>query len=206
MWRDNPVLTRMLGLCPLLAVSDRVVSALAMAALFACCMLWTQCLTSLTRALVPLRVRTPVQALFSATGVSLAQLLMQSYRIELANELGIYLPLLAGCCLLMVRAREFATHENFAASAWDSIHHALAVLTLILPLSLLREVLAYGSILRDCHLLWPRCEWPGVMVLPANATLPLMAMPAGALLLLAGVMALRNAAADRQPAAANERH
>jgi electron transport complex protein RnfE len=194
-WR-NPVLTRMLGLCPLLAVSDRMVTALAMSMLFALVLLWTQSLTSLTRALIPNPVRLPVQALFSATGVSLAQLGLQAYRVELTHELGIYLPLLAGCCLLIVRTREFAAHQNPATSLRDGLQHALAVLMLIVPLSLLREVLAFGTILRDGHLLWPRCEWPG-LALPFNAILPLMSMPAGALLLLAALMALRNMMADR---------
>lgn len=197
-WRENPVLTRMLGLCPLLAVCDRLVVAMAVGVLLAIVMLGTQTLSALTRAWVPVTVRLPVQALYAALVVTVIGLLLSTFRIALHDRLGIYLPVMAGCCLVLVRTEEFGSRRPVGQAVRDALGHGVAVLLLVSSMGAIRELLGNGSLFADLSLLLPTSDWPGLRLLPAGVGLPVARMPAGALMVLAGLLALRNAMADRQ--------
>jgi electron transport complex protein RnfE len=197
-WGRNPVLLRLLGLCPLLAVSDRVVTGIAIGVLFALTMLWTGMLVGAVRSLIPVSVRPPFQAVVAACAVTLLQLVVQARLPALAAALGVYLPVLAACCLILVRTNESAWRRSATLALRDSAAHAVAVLAFVLVFSAVRELLGYGTLLRDLTLLVPGTEWSGYIVLPEGWRLPIAAMPAGALLLLGAFLALRNhIAADR---------
>jgi electron transport complex protein RnfE len=198
MWRDNPLLTRMLGLCPLLAVCDRLVIGIAVGTMLAIVMLWTQSIASLGRHWVPVGVRLPVQALLAALAVIVIGLLLQTFRVALHARLGIYLPVMAGCCLVLVRTEEFGGRQPLGSAISDAVSHGLAVLALASLISAIRELLGHGTLLGEVSLLWPESQWSGVPLLPAGATLPVVLMPAGALFVLAGLLALHNAATARR--------
>jgi Na+-translocating ferredoxin:NAD+ oxidoreductase subunit E len=193
LWRGNPLLVRLLGLCPLLALCDRVVMGLAVGVLVAVVMLWTQLLTAVATPMIPVAVRLPAQAIFAALAVMILQLLLQSFRVDLHTQMGIYLPVMAGCCLVLVRAEEHADAASLRSAAVDGLQDGVAVLVIAVGVAAIRELLAYGSLLRDLPLLLPQSSWPGLQILPAGATLPIAAMPAGALMVFAALLALRNA-------------
>lgn len=193
LWRGNPLLVRLLGLCPLLALCDRVVMGLAVGVLVAVVMLWTQLLTAVATPMIPVAVRLPAQAIFAALAVMILQLLLQSFRVDLHTQMGIYLPVMAGCCLVLVRAEEHAGAASLRSAAVDGLQDGVAVLVIAVGVAAIRELLAYGSLLRDLPLLLPQSSWPGLQILPAGATLPIAAMPAGALMVFAALLALRNA-------------
>lgn len=193
LWRENPLLVRLLGLCPLLALCDRVVMGLAVGVLVAVVMLWTQLLTAAATPMIPVSVRLPAQAIFAALAVMILQLLLQGFRVELHARMGMYLPVMAGCCLVLVRAEEHAGAASLRAATIDALQHGVAVLVIAVAVAAIRELLAYGSLLRDLAWLLPASSWPGLRLLPAGATLPIAAMPAGALLVFAALLALRNA-------------
>ncbi len=194
-WLGNPVLLRLMGLCPLLAVSDRLVTGLAIAMLFALTMLWTQLLVAMLRGVVPVAVRLPCQAVVAACGVTVLHTAVQAALPPLAAALGVYLPVLAGCCLILARAEESAWRRPVTSAARDAIAHAAAVLAFLAVFSALREVLGHGTLLRDLALIVPGAAASGYQVLPQGLRLPIATMPAGALLLLGAVLALRNLAA-----------
>lgn len=191
-WQGNPVLVRLLGLCPLLAVSDRLVTGLAIAILFALTVLWTQWLVAALRGLVPVAVRLPCQAVVAASGVTVLHTAVQAALPALSAALGVYLPVLAGCCLLLVRAEESAWRRPVTAAVRDAAAHAVAVLVFMAVFSAARELLGHGTLLRDLTLIVPGSGWSGLQVLPQGWRLPIAAMPAGALLLLGAALALRN--------------
>jgi Na+-translocating ferredoxin:NAD+ oxidoreductase subunit E len=193
LWRENPLLVRLLGLCPLLALCDRVVMGLAVGVLVAVVMLWTQLLSAVSSPLIPVAVRLPVQAIYAALAVMVLQLLLQTFRIELHTQMGMYLPVTAGCCLVLVRAQGHADAASWRAAGRDSLIDGLAVLTVALGISVVRELLAYGSLFRDLAWLLPDSSWTGLQLLAPGMTLPIAAMPAGALMIFAALLALRNA-------------
>lgn len=191
-WQGNPVLLRLLGLCPLLAVSDRVVTGLAIAILFALTMLWTQPLIAMLRDVVPVAVRLPCQAVIAACGVTVLHAAVQAALPPLAAALGVYLPVLAGCCLILVRAEESAWRRPVISAVRDAVAHAVGVIAFMAALSAVREALGHGTLLRDLELIVPGAGWSGFQVLPRGWRLPIASLPAGALLLFGAVLAVRN--------------
>ena len=193
-WRRHPLLTRMLGLCPLLAVSDRVVTAVGIGTVLFIALLWTQLLTASTRYLVPVEARLSCQAVLAACGVTILHVVMQAYFFELSDALGIYLPVVAGCCLIIARAEEFAARQTVPAALVDSVCHGFGIFGFVFIFAALREAIGYGTLLRDASMLWPALgNWPGIAVFPGNHTLTIAAEPAGALLIFGGLAGLYNA-------------
>lgn len=193
LWRRNPLLVRLLGFCPLLAVSDRLVTAAAIGLVMVLALLWTELLTSAARSLLPAVIHPVCQAIFAAAGVTVLDLLMQAHLPSLSQALGIYVPVVAGCCFIIAHADEFAARRSVAQTLADGACHGLGILAVLIPLAALRELAGYGSLLRDAHLLWPAAgNWPGVVVLPEGLSLAVVVEPAGALLVLGAVFALSN--------------
>jgi len=191
-WQGNPVLVRLLGLCPLLAVSDRLVTGLAIGILFALTVLWTEWIVAALRGLVPVAVRVPCQAVVAACGLTVLNTAVQAALPALSAALGVYLPVLAGCCLVLVRAEESAWQRPVTSAIRDAGMHAVAVLVFMAIFSAVRELLGHGTLMRDLSLVVPGTDWSGLRVLPQEWRLPIAAMPAGALLLFGAALALRN--------------
>jgi len=210
LWRRNPLLVRLLGFCPLLAVSDRLVTAIAIGLIMVLALLWTEVLTSAARSLLPAVVHPACQAILAAAGVTVLDLLIQAHLPPLSQALGIYVPVVAGCCFIVAHAEEFAARHTVARTLADGACHGLGILAVLMPLAALRELAGYGSLLRDANLLWPPAgNWPGVVVFPEGRSLAVFVEPAGALLMLGALFALSNAFARnsrRQRSNPDERH
>ncbi|NND37113.1 MAG: electron transport complex subunit RsxE, partial [Gammaproteobacteria bacterium] len=73
LWQENPGIVQLLGLCPLLAVSNTLVNGLGLgvATIFVMCM--TNLLVSMTRRLTHHDLRLPVFVLVIATFVTLVE-------------------------------------------------------------------------------------------------------------------------------------
>ena len=82
-WRNNPALVQMLGLCPLLAVSSHLVTALGLGIITLLVLLSSNFLISLIRTHLHEQVRLPIQILIIASSVTLADLYLQAYFYEL---------------------------------------------------------------------------------------------------------------------------
>lgn len=191
LWRHNPLLVRLLGLCPLLAVSTRLIDGITLALLLTVVSLWTSGLVSGTRYLIPPEARPICYALFLATGVGMVTLLLKTFRLDLAAQLGIYVPVMAGCCLLIAHSAEFTSRESLAAGLRDGAGTAAAMAVFLIPFSAAREGLAYGTLLRDADQLMPALSPEFVLRLwPGDQGLTVAALPPGALLLLGLVLAL----------------
>ncbi|HTT07316.1 MAG TPA: Rnf-Nqr domain containing protein [Gammaproteobacteria bacterium] len=191
LWRQNPLLVRLLGLCPLLAVSTRLIDGITLTLLLMVVSLWTSGLVSGTRYLIPPEARPICHALFLATGVGMVTLLLKTFRLDMAVQLGIYVPVMAGCCLLMAHSAESAGRQSVVAGLRSGAGIAAAMAMFLIPFSAAREVLAYGTLLRDADQLLPTLSpeftlrlWPG------DEGLAVAALPPGALLLLGVVLAL----------------
>lgn len=188
-WRQHPVLTRLLGMCPLLAVADRLVTGAAIGVLFVLALAWTQMLSSATRPFVPPAIAPVCQAIFAASGVTVLHLLLQAYCFELERELGIYVPVLAGCCLILARAEEFAACQPLPRVLSDCLAQGTGVLALVAVLAAIREALGFGTLLRDLAVVWPALtQWQGIRVLPGEWHVPIAVMPVGALFVFAGLL------------------
>ena len=108
LWRNNPALVQLLGLCPLLAVTGTAVNGLGLglATLFVLAM--SNLVVSLIRGALKPEVRIPVFVLVIAALVTTVELAMNAYFHELYRTLGIFIPLIVTNCAILGRAEAFA--------------------------------------------------------------------------------------------------
>lgn len=172
MLADNPVTARLVGLTPVLACSDSLARAGAMAVVFVLVLPATALLCSLTRHLVPARDRLLFDLILVAGIISLVSIGLQRLAWPLHALPGIYLPTLAGSALVWTLAEQ-ALQARPAAALRRAFGHALAAASVLLLLALLRSGLALGWLPGRDGPAWP---------LPVH--------PAGGLLLLGGLLAL----------------
>ena len=117
LWRDNPALVKLLGLCPLLAVSNTTTNALALGLATTMTLLVSNTCVSLLRAYLMQAIRLPIYVLIIASTVTSIELLMQAWLPALHTSLGIFLPLIVTNCLIIGRAEAFASRQNNSRSS-----------------------------------------------------------------------------------------
>ena len=186
-WRENPVLIQMLGLCPALAVTNTVRNALAMSAatfFVICC---SSVLVSSCKRFIPREVRISSYILVIATFVTLADMLLQAYAPVQHKELGAFIALIVVNCMILGRQEAFSSRNTVLRSLLDAIGTGLGFTIALLMMGGFREILGSGTFF-DIPLFGPRFEPWVVFVLPAGGFLTL-----GFILLAMGYYAQRRA-------------
>lgn len=154
LWQNNPALVQLLGLCPLLAVSNNVVNALGMG--FAT--LWVLTGSNLAIAaiarFVPASVRLPCFVMVIAAFTTSAELLLQAFSYPLYAILGIFIPLIVTNCVILARAESFASKNPLHLAALDGFAMGAGFSLVIVALGAIRELLGTGALFADMHLLF----------------------------------------------------
>lgn len=209
LWTNNPGLVQLLGLCPLLAVSATVVNALALGLATLLVLTASNVTVSLIRRAVRPEIRIAVFVLVIASFVTSVELAMNAWFHELYLTLGIFIPLIVTNCAILGRAEAFASRNGPGVAALDGVMMGLGFCLVLVALGALRELLGYGSLFRDAHLLVG--DWGSILelqVLPFEDGLLLALLPPGAFIGLGLLLALKNAVDQRMrhSSAAPESH
>lgn len=177
-WRENPVLIQLLGLCPALAVTNNVENSLAMglATLFVLC--GSSLLVSLGRQFIPGEVRISVYILIIATFVTVADLSLEALVPEIHKALGAFIALIVVNCMILGRQEAFASKRPVGRSLLDAVGTGVGFSIALVMLGAVREVLGSGSFL-GFPLLGPSYEPWVVMILPPGGFLTLGALLLG---------------------------
>jgi Na+-translocating ferredoxin:NAD+ oxidoreductase RnfA subunit len=101
LWKQNPGIIQLLGLCPLLAISNTVVNALALGLATTLVMAIASGSIAVIRNLIPSALRIPVFVLIIAALVTVITLIIQAYAQPLYLVLGIFLPLITTNCAVL---------------------------------------------------------------------------------------------------------
>lgn len=147
LWSQNPGLVQLLGLCPLLAVSNTFENALGLGLATLFVLVLSNASISLIRSLVPDAIRLPVFVLVIAALTTCAELLVQALHYPLYQSLGIFLPLIVTNCLILGRAEALARREGFVMSALDGLAQGIGFLLVLVALGVLREAVSGTLIL-----------------------------------------------------------
>jgi electron transport complex protein RnfE len=145
--KSNPVFVLLLGLCPTLAVSTTVRDALGMAVAATFVLVCSNVIISLTRDLIPPKVRIPCFIVVIATFVTVVELVMQAYAPALYKSLGIFVPLIVVNCIILGRAEAFASKNTVGRSLLDGLGMGAGFAWALLILGTIREVLGSGTFL-----------------------------------------------------------
>jgi Na+-translocating ferredoxin:NAD+ oxidoreductase subunit E len=192
-WRENPVLIQMLGLCPALAVTNSVANALAMSIATFFVLLGSSVLVATLRRLIPAQVRITAYILIIATFVTMADLVLAAVVPDIHKALGAFIALIVVNCMILGRQESFASKRPVARAALDAIGTGTGFTIALVALGSVREVLGNGSFL-GVPLFGPGFEPWIIMILPPGGFFTL-----GLLLLALGAWHARHAPKRPQP-------
>ena len=153
LWKNNPALVQLLGLCPLLAVTASVVNALGLAVATLFVLVISNLCVSLIRNVVTDSIRLPAFVLIIAAAVTGTELLMQAYAYELYQILGIFLPLITTNCVILGRADAFAAKNQVLPAVAAGARMGLGFGLVLVVLGAIRELLGTGALFANMDLL-----------------------------------------------------
>ncbi len=199
LWHNNPALVQILGLCPLLAVTNTVINALGLGLATTVTLVASNGTVSLIRRWVRPEIRIPVFVLIIASIVTAIELVMNAFFHELYLILGIFIPLIVTNCSIMARAESFASKNPLLPSLTDGLFMGLGFTGVLLVLGALRESLGFGTLLAHADLMFGELGKAMTVTLWENYRGYLLAvLPPGAFLGLGLIIALKNVIDRRQ--------
>lgn len=193
LWKNNPGLVQLLGLCPLLGVSNSTVNALGLGLATALVLACSNAAVSLIRNAVTPAVRLPAFVMIIAALTTCIELLMQAYTYELYQILGIFIPLITTNCIILGRAEAFAAKHDIGRSAYDGFVMGIGFGLVLLAIGLVRELLGTGAVFANMQLLFGpvAASWQITLVQDYQGFL-LAILPPGAFIVLGLLIALKN--------------
>ncbi len=203
LWKNNPGLVQLLGLCPLLGVSNSVVNALGMAIASAVVLTCSNAAVALIRRQVTDAVRLPAFVMIIAALTTCIELLMQAYTYELYQILGIFIPLITTNCIILGRAEAFAAKNSVASASFDGLMMGVGFGLVLLAIGAVRELLGTGALFANMHLLFgPVAQHWQLNLFSDYQGFLLAILPPGAFLVLGLLIALKNHIDERLAARA----
>ncbi|EPJ44890.1 MAG: NADH-ubiquinone oxidoreductase [Osedax symbiont Rs1] len=193
LWKNNPALVQLLGLCPLLAVTASVVNALSLGIASMLVLIGSNFAVSAFRHLIPNAVRLPIYVMIIAALVTSIELLMQALTYELYLILGIFIPLIVTNCIIMGRAEAFAAKNTISAALYDGFIMGLGFTIVLVLLGAIRETLGSGTLFADMHLLFgPIASTWKIVIIDDYVGFLFAILPPGAFVGLGLLIALKN--------------
>ncbi|ATC98980.1 MULTISPECIES: electron transport complex subunit E [Pseudoalteromonas] len=193
LWKNNPALVQLLGLCPLLAVSATVTNALGLGLATLFVLLGSNVTVAIVREWVPKEIRIPVFVMIIAAFVTMIELLMNAFSHELYLSLGIFIPLIVTNCAIIGRAEAFASKNSVPLAAFDGLMMGLGFLAVLMLLGAMRELLGQGTLFDGAHLLLG--DWAKVLrieIMQTETKFLLAILSPGAFLGMGLLIALKN--------------
>ncbi|MCE2596807.1 electron transport complex subunit E [Motilimonas cestriensis] len=193
LWKNNPGLVQLLGLCPLLAVSSTVINALGLAIATTAVLVLSNWIVSLVRNHVPKEIRIPIFVMIIASLVTCIELLMHAYTYDLYLSLGIFIPLIVTNCAIIGRAEAYASKNTPTLAALDGLMMGLGFSFVLLTLGAVREVLGSGTLFYGAQALFGNLFGDiTVHVFTTESTFLFAVLPPGAFVVMGFLIAVKN--------------
>jgi len=171
-WRENPVLVQLLGLCPALAVTNSVANSLAMSAAVLFVLVGSSLLVSTIKRIVPSDVRISTYILIIATFVTIADMILEASVPAVHKELGAFVALIVVNCIILGRQEAFASRNSVGRSLLDAVGMSIGFTLTMVLMGTVREVLGNGTFL-GISVMGPHYEPWVIMILPPGGFLTL---------------------------------
>ncbi len=167
LWRDNPVFVQLLGMCPVLAVTNSALNGLTMGLATMFVLFMSNSLVSIFRSFIPKQVRIATYILIIASFVTLVDFAIQAISLELHKSLGAFISLIVVNCLILGRAEAYASRNNLVRSQLDALGMGLGFTLALVTMGSIREVLGAGELFGVSLFAESFQPWV-VMVLPSG--------------------------------------
>ena len=192
LWDNNPGLVQLLGLCPLLAVSNTTVNGLGLGLATIAVLVISSAAVSLLRSTLKPEIRIPAFVLIIATTVTVVDLSLQAWLHDLSRVLGIFVPLIVTNCTILARAEAFASRQPLPAAIHDGLAQGAGFASVLIVLGAGRELVGHGTLFADLDLLLgDRFAGFSFQVLPFDSGLLIALLPPGAFIGLGLMVAVR---------------
>uniref|UniRef100_A0A7C2P2K6 Ion-translocating oxidoreductase complex subunit E n=1 Tax=candidate division WOR-3 bacterium TaxID=2052148 RepID=A0A7C2P2K6_UNCW3 len=146
LFKENPVLVQLLGLCSVLAVSNTVINSISMGLSVLFVLFFSSFVVGLIKDFVPNEVRIPVFIIVIATFVTITDLFLKAKFPDISKALGPYIPLIVVNCIIMGRQEAFTRKNKLIASLMDALGMSFGYIIAIVAMGAVRELLGFGSI------------------------------------------------------------
>lgn len=154
LWNNNQALVALLGLCPLLAVSNTMINGLGLGLATTLVLVLSNTTISFIRNWVRQEVRLPIFVLVIASFVTAVELGMNAYFHDLHAILGIFIPLIVTNCAIVGRAEAFASRNTVPRAIVDGLSIGVGFTAVLVTLGGLREFIGQGTLLADIDLMF----------------------------------------------------
>ena len=189
-WDNNVVLSQMLALCPLLAVTGTATNGLGMGLATTAVLIASNFIVSVSRGMITPEVRIPVFVLLIASIVTLVDMFMNAYLHELYKVLGLFIPLIVTNCAILGRAESFAFRQPMPASVLDGLMTGLGFTLALFILGATREILGSGTLFANASLMFGQVfSVIELTIIPNYRGFLLMILPPGAFIALGFILA-----------------
>ncbi|MCR9104934.1 MAG: electron transport complex subunit E [Gammaproteobacteria bacterium] len=198
LWKNNPAIVQLLGLCPLLAVTGSVVNSIGLGLATIVVLMCSNTAVSIIRNIVSDAVRLPAFVMIIAAAVTCIELLMQAFAYELYQILGIFLPLITTNCVILGRADGFAARNRVMPALYDGFIMGIGFALVLVLLGAMRELLGTGALFANMDLLFgPGAASWQVTVFSNYEPFLLAILPPGAFIFTGLIIVLKNIVDDR---------
>ncbi|HEC74707.1 MAG TPA: electron transport complex subunit E [Methylophaga aminisulfidivorans] len=193
LWKNNPALVQLLGLCPLLAVTNTVINGLGLGLATILTLVASNGIISLLRNQIPDEVRLPVFVMIIASIVTIIELSMNAWFHDLYLILGIFIPLIVTNCSIIARAEAFAARNPVGHSLLDGLMMGLGFTAVLIVLGGMRELIGQGTLFAQANLMFGdiATNWTLTLIDDYRGFL-LALLPPGAFIGLGLIVALKN--------------
>jgi len=168
LWKENPVFVQVLGMCPVLAITNTVMNSIVMGLATTFVLVSSAVIVSATRSLIPKQVRIASYILIIATFVTMSDYIIKAVSLDAHRSLGPFISLIVVNCIILGRAEAFSSRNGIGASVMDALGMGAGFTLAILMLGVIRESLGSGTIL-GMSVFGASYEPWVIMILPGGA-------------------------------------
>ena len=180
----NPVLAQLLGMCSVLAITTSLFNGIGMGLSVTIILICSNVLISALRKVIPSQIRIAAYIVIIAGFVTVVDLVLQAFLPDLAESLGVFIPLIVVNCIILGRAEAFASKNGVLASAVDGLCQGIGYTVALVIMCVIRELLGSGTfgggLLNGGE---------GIVIIPEGFPAMQMVMPVGGFLTLGFVVA-----------------
>ena len=180
----NPVLVQLLGMCSTLAITTSLFNGIGMGLAVTAILICSNILISALRNFIPNQIRIAAYITIIAGFVTVVDLGLQAFIPDLAESLGVFIPLIVVNCMVLGRAEAFASKNGVLASAVDGLCQGIGYTVALVITCVIREFLGSGTfgggLLNGGE---------GIRILPEGVPAMQIVMPVGGFLVLGFVIA-----------------
>ena len=142
----NPVFVQLLGMCSTLAITTSMFNGLGMGISVTIILICSNVLIAALRKIIPNEIRIAAYIVIIAGFVTIVDLMLQAFLPDLANSLGVFIPLIVVNCIILGRAEAFASKNTVLASALDGLFQGIGYTVALLIMCIIRELLGSGTV------------------------------------------------------------